>query len=626
MHLFVLTMEDFMNKILLTTTGVVAAAAIAGIIYWGNTPLKTYYPNGSLRSEVDRSFFIKKGQYVQYLQNGGRFTVNYVNGKKEGAGKITFKKRVLFEVPFKDGKMDGEIIANEFETGVNVHGNNFESTTPFGTVSGKVICDIEDFVEKTTASTKEAENIENGLKCLTFEKMTSSADLPVNISFNGSFTYPKFNKTSTFEVTDEQGVLSNDTLYNDNIPEEWLAALENLKVKRILLTIDKNNKDITLQSFGAYKKPISELKIDAYDIPALITATNGVLTRNGDNIFNAAKNISLTGFEINTSGKDPDLVFEGKIKPVLFEVEKGTNLKAFNPKGKKFFAIEALKDGFEMQAKYPNSNKKLLNFELKVKESPLKDIQRTAASATSPNDYARKMQNLDRTIEPNFSGELKEFEIFGSDGTSLISIEDFKFDIENKVMSGKVVLFDGQPNEQTLKFTGINAPVSVKMKNGADKTIDFDEVPDYISNQLKEPMVEKVIKPWIEEAGQIAKEHPASFAGFFSGALAGYTMAMNRHRANLLIDYTARCVVVAQTSMRPVFGSCSQPSILNESADYEVEILPSSTQDKTIVQISNLPRNICRAFEDRMKDASYAKVNASGCPDTYNDVIITFGN
>ncbi|MGN1091581.1 MAG: toxin-antitoxin system YwqK family antitoxin [Alphaproteobacteria bacterium] len=617
-----------MNKILLTTTGVVAAVAIAGIIYWSNTPLKTYYPNGSLRSEVDRSFFIKKGQYVQYLQNGGRFTVNYVNGKKEGAGKITLKKRVLFEVPFKNGKMDGEIIANEFETGINVHGNNFESTTPFGTVSGKVICDIEDFVEKTTASAQEAENIENGLKCLTFEKMASSADLPVNISFNGSFTYPKFNKTSTFEVTDEQGILSNEARYNNDIPEEFVAALENLKVKRILLTVDKNNKDITLQSFGAYKKPISELKIDAYDIPALIsTIKDGILTRNEDNIFNAVKNISLTGFEINTSGKDADLVFKGKITPVLFKVEKGTNLKAFNPKGKKFFAIEALEDGFEMQAKYPNSTKKLLNFKLKVKESPLKDIQRTAASATSPNDYAKKMQNLDRTIEPKFSGELKEFEIFTFDGKSLINTKDFKFDIENKVMNGKVVLFDGQSNEQTLKFTSINAPVSVKMKNGADKTIDFDEVPDYVGNQLKEPMVEKVFKPWIEEAGQIAKEHPASLMGaFFSGAIDGYSAAMNRYSANSLIDYTIRCVVVAQTSSKPVFGNCSQQSILNETADYEVEILPFSTQDKTIVQISNLPRNVCRALEDRMEGNPYAKLNASGCPDTYNDVIITFDN
>ena len=32
------------------------------------------------------------------------------------------------------------------------------------------------------------------------------------------------------------------------------------------------------------------------------------------------------------------------------------------------------------------------------------------------------------------------------------------------------------------------------------------------------------------------------------GGLAGYTMAMNRHRANTILDYVSRCVVVAQTN------------------------------------------------------------------------------
>ena len=31
------------------------------------------------------------------------------------------------------------------------------------------------------------------------------------------------------------------------------------------------------------------------------------------------------------------------------------------------------------------------------------------------------------------------------------------------------------------------------------------------------------------------------------GGLAGYTMAMNRHKANNLLDYVARCGVIAQT-------------------------------------------------------------------------------
>ena len=31
------------------------------------------------------------------------------------------------------------------------------------------------------------------------------------------------------------------------------------------------------------------------------------------------------------------------------------------------------------------------------------------------------------------------------------------------------------------------------------------------------------------------------------GGLAGYTMAMNRHKANSIMDYVARCAVVSQT-------------------------------------------------------------------------------
>ncbi|MBP5534076.1 MAG: hypothetical protein J6Y03_01040 [Alphaproteobacteria bacterium] len=32
------------------------------------------------------------------------------------------------------------------------------------------------------------------------------------------------------------------------------------------------------------------------------------------------------------------------------------------------------------------------------------------------------------------------------------------------------------------------------------------------------------------------------------GGLAGYTMAMNRHRANQILDYASRCAIVAQTT------------------------------------------------------------------------------
>ena len=50
------------------------------------------------------------------------------------------------------------------------------------------------------------------------------------------------------------------------------------------------------------------------------------------------------------------------------------------------------------------------------------------------------------------------------------------------------------------------------------------------------------------------------------GGLAGYTMAMNRHRANTIAEYVSRCAVVAQTQKATgvVTGDCSDDTLLNE--------------------------------------------------------------
>ena len=53
------------------------------------------------------------------------------------------------------------------------------------------------------------------------------------------------------------------------------------------------------------------------------------------------------------------------------------------------------------------------------------------------------------------------------------------------------------------------------------------------------------------------------------GGLAGYTMAMNRYRANTLTDYAMRCAVVSQTNgmgTDPTTGDCDGSSLLNENA------------------------------------------------------------
>ena len=53
------------------------------------------------------------------------------------------------------------------------------------------------------------------------------------------------------------------------------------------------------------------------------------------------------------------------------------------------------------------------------------------------------------------------------------------------------------------------------------------------------------------------------------GGLAGYTMAMNRYRANTLTDYVMRCGVVSQTNgmgTDATTGDCNGTTLLNEKA------------------------------------------------------------
>ena len=77
------------------------------------------------------------------------------------------------------------------------------------------------------------------------------------------------------------------------------------------------------------------------------------------------------------------------------------------------------------------------------------------------------------------------------------------------------------------------------------------------------------------------------------GGLAGYTMAMNRHRANVVADYVSRCVVIAQTSgdgmtvktglCEKITGETAPSAILGTNGDAEVKI---ATGDKNNIEVT----------------------------------------
>lgn len=103
------------------------------------------------------------------------------------------------------------------------------------------------------------------------------------------------------------------------------------------------------------------------------------------------------------------------------------------------------------------------------------------------------------------------------------------------------------------------------------------------------------------------------------GGLAGYTMAMNRHRANTILDYASRCVVVAQTN-----GDGSQMETGDCQAILDGETIPggatgisitsaASEVDQPVVTVTGASEKVLEAMDNR-----------SGGTVTIEDGVITF--
>ncbi len=94
------------------------------------------------------------------------------------------------------------------------------------------------------------------------------------------------------------------------------------------------------------------------------------------------------------------------------------------------------------------------------------------------------------------------------------------------------------------------------------------------------------------------------------GGLAGYTMAMNRHRANTILDYASRCVVVAQTNgdgSSIDTGSCSD--ILDDEpvpgGASDIKVSTTSTVDQPVVTVHNITDKVTEALVNRSGGTVY---------------------
>ena len=94
------------------------------------------------------------------------------------------------------------------------------------------------------------------------------------------------------------------------------------------------------------------------------------------------------------------------------------------------------------------------------------------------------------------------------------------------------------------------------------------------------------------------------------GGLAGYTMAMNRHRANTALDYAQRAFVVAQTtgdgSTNITSTACSADAILGETMN------TSALSACTVVRTNGVTTVDITAANDSVAEAIRSRTGVTG--------------
>lgn len=619
-----------MKKTALLGAAALLVVGVGALIYFGNMPQKTFYTDGRLRSVVNRTFFTKTGLYTQYLPDGSIFTVEYKNGEKQGVGKMEKDSRPVLLVHFKDDKMDGPVVFEGIDTGIKVRGTQMNFASDFATGKGQIVCPLDDLLERFASKAAPADRVTKVLGCIAVENIQTTEDVPVSVNFTGSFTYPKFNKTSIFTLTDPNGMISEmmDSMYLDYLPPDLLQDAKRWQTEKWTLTFDKNNKDVTLAAFTANSnKPMTSGTVDFVDIPALLTqAPMAVNSGNADGVFGILKKMAFTDSFINVTGAYNDAEFKGRFTPLLLDFEKGSEYKMNNAKGHAFFSSIVTKDGVNMTMKYPTSEKKLLNMQVRVSGTFLPELRKRLTAATTIEQYEGVFEQVDEMEDlPDLGVNISGAKLFDINGHALLTVDDFTLNVKEKVLKGTVTLFKGQANEQKLQITDPEQPVIVKGKGIADRQIDFDELPSYVMQQLQQPLMDGVIQPAQVEFEQLTKDsvyYGFLIRSFMAGIQIGYSQAMSRHEANKLLDYTARCAVVAMSSTPEVTEGDCRLLLPDEYMPYVVTILPFKDEGHIVLQVSDVPQSECQALESQSSEQG--NINGNGCFDAYNDVMVVF--
>jgi hypothetical protein len=262
---------------------------------------------------------LKNGVQVNHFQDGIRLETPYINGKKEGIAKLTYSSDDAYSFTFKDNTLIGEI-KSQGNTIATIDENRQFSIQ--NQVKGKLICDDLEFIQNITVQDKN-KRLMGVAKCVAIENFEHKniGNPPLTVQFNGAFQYPKFTKTTIIHITDENHTLEKANPLENNdlaITAPYLSELtkysQHYFVQNVSITVDENNKNISLKGFNKNKNKLFEVDFESTDISSIMENLYKYSeTEKEEFVFEALRKLNISKYLLLTPQGKKNAELIGKI-------------------------------------------------------------------------------------------------------------------------------------------------------------------------------------------------------------------------------------------------------------------------------------------------------------------------
>ena len=564
-----------MKKILLGTA-VIAILGI-GIFAYGNKPQKTYYANGTLKSEVEQSFFKKNGIYKEYDENSKlKLEVAYQDDKKNGLQKEYFIDGSRLESHFIDGQKTGQTtfflspeeeyswyyrngeVFGHYKLFDNIKGTIDDkghfvyplSDDLSGTITGRFVCPEEKLIQVLRQKELAQKRIELA-KCIVIEHIDikeTGSDETTALTMDGAFQFPKFIEQTSIRISSNQPVIQE--IYEDDVISKSLAEynitsddLQYYIPNQIHLIVQEDNQHVQIEYLNKKQQKISDMQFDLSDIALLIdgiSQISGVSSGTSQQkLFETIKKITFNQFNLLTPDGQKDIQFKGIIHLLTGQATTGSRLDIFNSDEKSIFGLETEEEGVSISLSYPMSAQRMMSFDVVVDSPYLKKIQAMLEKAPSFEAYIMTVLTQSEATPAMLENIVQKILIRNLvlndvNGHQIISAQNLTIDPKEQQIVGRVQ-FNKTPQEYAIiYFTGERDTVQIEKSSGEKINTSIHDLPLALDDYITDDLQKNTWGAFLLQAEQIGQSEKISFIRqFYRGFSHGISQVNQNNQKEL---------------------------------------------------------------------------------------------